>query len=101
MLRAYVSTVPSDLEPLPKASILEQETWSGWSAAWGLPKPVTPAIAAGSVLAFRAPAGERQAVLAFLQEVEENGLGERRAEGWGEVIACDPFHVIFDAGGAR
>lgn len=66
---------------------------------WGLPKPLTSALAAGSVLVFRAPAGERETVLTFLQEVEEHGLGERRAEGWGEVVACDPFHVAFDRGG--
>jgi CRISPR-associated protein Csx10 len=94
-LKAYLDAIPQGLEPLPKASVVEQETWSGWSAAWGLPKPVTPAMAAGSVLAFRAPTRERDAVLAFLQEVEERGLGERLAEGWGEVVACDPFHVHF------
>ena len=96
LLKAYVSQVPGSLEFLSKASVMEQEIWTGWSPAWGLPKPVTPAMAAGSVLAFRAPMEERNAVLAFLQEIEENGLGERLAEGWGEVVACDPFHIIFD-----
>ena len=95
VLAAYASTVPTGLEMLP-ASVVEQEPWTGWSAAWGLPKPIVPVITAGSVLAFRAPAAEREPVIAFLREVEEEGLGERRAEGWGEVVACDPFHETFD-----
>lgn len=66
--------------------------------AWGLPKPVVTAVAPGSVLVYRAPAQEKEAVLAFLQEVEERGLGERTAEGWGEAVACDPLRVRFDAG---
>ncbi|HIC92883.1 MAG TPA: hypothetical protein EYP09_01340 [Anaerolineae bacterium] len=94
-LNDYVTSLPKGLEFLEKASVIEREEWSGWSAVWGLPKPVVTAIAAGSVLTFRAPRGEKDAVLAFLQEVEEYGLGERRAEGWGEAVACDPFHVKF------
>jgi len=101
VFEAYVSTLPKELEFLPEASMVEREEWTGWSAVWGLPKPVVTAIAAGSVLAFRASKAGREAVVAFLQEVEEKGLGERLAEGWGEVIACNPFHVKFDIGGAR
>ena len=101
LLENYVGDVPGDLESLRRASVIEQETWSGWSAAWGLPKPVTPAIAAGSVLAFRAPQKVRTEVETFLGRVEEEGLGERRAEGWGEVVACDPFHIVFDPMGGE
>jgi CRISPR-associated protein Csx10 len=100
VLEAYISTLPKGLKFLSEASMVEREEWTGWSAVWALPKPVVTAIAAGSVLAFRAPKAERDAVIAFLLELEENGLGERLAEGWGEVIACDPFHVNFDIGGA-
>lgn len=102
VLEPYVSRLPGNLEFLPEASEMEREDWTGWSAVWGLPKPTASVISAGSVLAFRAPAEEQEAVLAFLREVEENGLGERRAEGWGEVVACDPFHVVLDTkGGAE
>lgn len=100
-LEPYVSNLPKNLTFLAEASEIERESWTGWSAAWGLPKPMAPVISAGSVLVFRAPAAEQAAVLAFLREVEENGLGEGRAEGWGEVVACDPFHIWMDlAGGA-
>ncbi|MGB9886314.1 MAG: CRISPR-associated RAMP protein Csx10 [Moorellales bacterium] len=96
-LAAYVRHLPS-LEYVEAASAVEWEAWDGWSMAWGLPKPLTTAIAPGSVLVYRAPAKEREMVISFLEEVEEEGLGERKTEGWGEVVACDPFHVLFDVG---
>lgn len=94
-LAAYVGALPA-LEYVEAASAVEWEVWDGWAMAWGLPKPLVTAVAPGSVLVYRAPAKERETVLAFLEEVEEKGLGERRSEGWGEVVACDPFHVLFD-----
>jgi CRISPR-associated protein Csx10 len=97
VLRAYAGSVPEDIEFLGRASALETEVCSGWSPAWGLPKPVVQALAAGNVLAFRAPATQRQAILDFLAEAERDGLGERRTEGLGEVVACDPFHITFDS----
>lgn len=94
-LAAYVGALPA-LEYVEAASAVEWEVWDGWAMAWGLPKPLVTAVAPGSVLVYRAPAKERETVLAFLEELEEKGLGERRSEGWGEVVACDPFHVLFD-----
>lgn len=98
VLAPYVENLPAGLQFLGGASAIEWEAWDGWAMAWGLPKPVVTAVAPGSVLVYRAPAREKEAVLAFLQEVEERGLGERTAEGWGEAVACDPLHVRFDAG---
>ena len=96
LLRAYQPIAPAKLKILPGSTVLEQEISSGWSASWGLPKPVTPALAAGSVLVVRAPTDERQALLDFLTTLEQNGLGERRAEGWGEILVCDRFHIVYD-----
>jgi CRISPR-associated protein Csx10 len=92
ILKSYAA-IPTDLELLPEVSSVEQELVTGWSQAWGLPKPLSSAIAAGSVFTYRAPAEERKAVLQFLEFVETHGLGERLAEGFGELIACEPFHV--------
>lgn len=98
ILQVYRPSAPSELEVLREYSIVEQETWTGWAAAWGLPKPVTPALAAGSVLVLRAPRAQRDQLLEFLTSLETDSLGERRAEGWGEVLVCDPFHVVHDEG---
>ncbi|ACX52117.1 hypothetical protein Adeg_0982 [Ammonifex degensii KC4] len=97
VLTRYISTVPSGLEYLQEVSAVEWETWEGWSQAWGLPKPVVTAAVPGSVLVYQAPLAAKDEVLAFLQEIEERGLGEKTAEGWGEAVVCDPFHLHFDA----
>lgn len=96
VLEAYGFTVPSGLEWIRQASFVDPEVVSGWSLAWGLPKPTTLALAAGSVLTYRAPARERDAVLSLLEELEERGLGERVREGYGEVQVCFPFHRQLD-----
>lgn len=95
-LEAYDPNVPKGLEVLHHYSIVEQEVWTGWSAAWGLPKVVAPALAAGGVLIVRAPEGERKELLSWLTRIEREGLGERRAEGWGEILVCDSFHLEHD-----
>jgi CRISPR-associated protein Csx10 len=100
-LRRYLSNLPPGLESVARGTFIERELFSGWSQAWGLPKPVAPAIAPGSVYTFRAPAAERAAVRDFLQEIETSGLGERLGEGLGEFKACDPFHKISTASGSE
>ena len=92
MLASYVE-IPASLELLSEASAVEQELVTGWSQAWGLPKPLSPAIAAGSVFTYRASTNEQDAVLKFLEFIETHGLGERLGEGFGELIVCEPFHV--------
>jgi CRISPR-associated protein Csx10 len=97
ILRAYHAAAPPDLHVLHDISVIEREPAAGWSSAWGLPKPLLPAISAGSVLALCAPAAQRDQMVTYLAELEEGGLGERVAEGWGEVLVCDPFHASHDA----
>jgi CRISPR-associated protein Csx10 len=95
-IRAYAQQIPQDLQIVHGASSIEHEMWPGWSNAWRLPKPNAPAVAAGSTFLIRTPAAERQAMIDFLTHVEQNGLGERRAEGWGDILVCDPFHLEYD-----
>lgn len=96
LLRAYHPQAPANLEVLADYSVLERETWTGWAAAWGLPKPVTTVISAGSVIVMRAPTAQRAELLDYLATLAAEGLGERRAEGFGEVLVCDSFHIAFD-----
>jgi CRISPR-associated protein Csx10 len=67
-------------------------TVPGWNAALGLPKPDTVALARGSVLLGQYDAGQGQAVLARLTQIEAEGVGERRNEGFGRVAVCYPIH---------
>lgn len=93
-LRQYSANLPTGLELVEHATVIERRTLSGWSQAWGLPKGVTSVMAEGSVFTYRVPLAEESAVLPFLKDLEANGIGERRGEGLGEVVACDPFHTI-------
>jgi CRISPR-associated protein Csx10 len=72
------------------------EQVGGWSAAWGLPKPLLPALSAGSVFLYRVPTGDEsltRQVLDHCIELEREGIGQRSKEGYGEVQICAPFHL--------
>lgn len=93
ILHRYLTNISPNLQPVPHATFIEREVLSGWSQAWGIPKPVHSVIASGSVFTFRAPKGEQEVVLSFLTEIETKGLGERLGEGLGAFKACDSFHL--------
>jgi CRISPR-associated protein Csx10 len=63
------------------ACYLEPCRVSGFVSKWRMPRPVEPALAAGSVLVFEGIAPDRDAVRTLLWRA----IGERRAEGFGRV----------------
>jgi len=65
---------------------------SGWSTAWGLPKPTDLAARMGSVYVFRWE-GPRDELVSALAAIEQQGIGERNDESFGECIVCHPFHL--------
>ncbi|MEA5519002.1 RAMP superfamily CRISPR-associated protein [Limnoraphis robusta] len=54
----------------------------GFNRKWGLPLPQTPAFAAGSVFIFNQVDLDLQKV----KTLEEQGIGERRVDGFGRII---------------
>ncbi|SDR23527.1 RAMP superfamily CRISPR-associated protein [Thermostaphylospora chromogena] len=54
-----------------------------WHRGWGLPRPTLYGLAAGSCLTFAVKGGPIDP--AALAEVRAAGIGERRAEGFGQV----------------
>jgi CRISPR-associated protein Csx10 len=64
---------------------------SGFNSAHRLPKEDELAILKGAAFLYTTTT-DRSALLAWLQAVETHGIGERRSEGFGHVIACHPFH---------
>lgn len=64
---------------------------SGWSTAWGLPKPTNMAARAGSVYVFHWQ-GDAASLIPALEELEVRGVGRRCDEGFGECVVCHPFH---------
>ncbi len=65
---------------------------SGWNSAHRLPKEDELAIAKGAAFFYKSSA-DPQAVFDWLQTIEAQGIGERRSEGFGQIIACHPFHL--------
>jgi CRISPR-associated protein Csx10 len=73
--------------------VLNTNVVQGWNAALGLPKADTPALGPGTVLLYRlTDSTQKEATLTRLAEIEREGVGERRGEGFGQASACDPFH---------
>lgn len=64
----------------------------GWNELWGTPRPVDFALEAGSVFLFASALNQEQ-LLDPLYTLEEQGLGTRRAEGFGRLSISDPFHL--------
>lgn len=63
----------------------------GWNAAWGLPKETDFVTKMGSVFVFHTQ--DFDTWLPKLQTLENIGIGNRREEGFGQVLICDPFHL--------
>jgi CRISPR-associated protein Csx10 len=64
----------------------------GWHAAWGLPSPTELVACRGSSYLFRT--NNLAAWTDALEALELAGIGERIAEGYGQVVVCDPFHLV-------
>ncbi|MFQ6029326.1 MAG: type III-B CRISPR module-associated Cmr3 family protein, partial [Dehalococcoidia bacterium] len=64
---------------------------SGWNSAQRLPKEDALAVARGSAFIYTTRAA-RDEILDWLCQLEDRGIGERKSEGFGQVIACHPFH---------
>ena len=66
---------------------------TGWQELWGTPRTNEYAIDTGSVFLFQCDKDKREKVLDTLFNLEELGIGNRRAEGFGRVCVSDPFHL--------
>ena len=64
---------------------------SGWNAAWKLPKETDLVTRIGSVFVFHTP--NIDSWIPALQTLENNGIGNRCEEGFGQILICDPFHL--------
>lgn len=71
------------LRPVDGQTFAGTARTESWHRAWGLPRPTLYGLAAGSCLTFEVDGGPISA--AALAEVRAAGIGERRAEGFGQV----------------
>lgn len=66
---------------------------TGWNELWGTPRMNEYAIDTGSVFLFASTIEWNNTIREALFKLEEEGIGERRAEGFGRVRISDPFHL--------
>lgn len=66
---------------------------TGWNELWGTPRASEYALETGSVFFFAAHVEPREKLLQALFHLEQEGIGQRRAEGFGRVCVSDPFHL--------
>ena len=64
----------------------------GWNELWGTPRTKEVAIEIGSVFLFSSTVEPREELLKALFELEEGGVGRRKAEGFGRICISDQFH---------
>lgn len=70
------------LTPVPGSELSAHRTES-WHRGWGLPRATLYGLAAGSCLVFEVDGGPIPG--AVLDELRAAGVGERRAEGFGQI----------------
>ncbi|MEO1389810.1 MAG: type III-B CRISPR module-associated Cmr3 family protein [Cyanobacteria bacterium J06634_6] len=65
----------------PGQTFLGRTLIGGFNRKWGLPLPQRQALAAGSVITFQGEAPSTEQI----KHLEQNGIGERRVEGFGRI----------------
>ncbi|MCL4298480.1 MAG: hypothetical protein KJ077_22275 [Anaerolineae bacterium] len=64
----------------------------GWNDLWRLPKADNLVITMGSVFLFGLDRPLDQTLLQMLLQMQGEGLGNRRREGFGQLMVANPFH---------
>lgn len=80
------------VEVVVKTMAQDIEIAGGFNRTWGLPLPQSVALSAGSVFKVRCAVLPRQEKF---RELEETGIGERRAEGFGRLAVNLDFPAEF------
>lgn len=71
--------------------IADNQIISGWNSLLQLPKEDVIAIIKGSVFVFKIK-NLHKGTVNILYKLETEGIGKRKAEGFGRLKVCDPFH---------
>ena len=64
---------------------------TGWNDLWGTPRTNEIAIDTGSVFLLESTLAQADLEEALFR-IENEGIGQRRAEGFGRICVSDPFH---------
>lgn len=65
------------------SSVIQVRRIESWQTSWGFPRPTLTAMEAGSVVVFTS---NEDLNLDDLKKIEAEGIGERRGEGYGQIV---------------
>ena len=68
------------------AADLRHRRLESWQRSWGLPRPSLTTLQAGSVAIFTLNESKQGDLATIIETLEREGIGERRAEGFGQVL---------------
>lgn len=71
----------------------EVQRVSGWNEQWGTPRTSEYAIEMGSTFLFECSRKPDEEHMKALYQLEQDGIGRRRMEGFGRICISDPFHL--------
>lgn len=92
-LRSFATNLDDDGLKLVRW-FTSQGHFSAWSNVWKLNRDIDSTIKMGSVFVYKVDAITDELIKA-LEQLQIWGIGNRREEGFGKVIVCDPFHWGF------
>lgn len=78
---------PSESDKL--SVIARQSRTESWHNKWALPRPSLVGLAAGTCIVYEVSGGKLDPLI--LGALEASGIGERRAEGYGQLCFNDPL----------
>jgi CRISPR-associated protein Csx10 len=82
------------LEERPDSDLLslmmKSRRTESWQVRWGLPRPSMLGWQAGSCIVYKIQ-GDKKPSAEKLSELEAKGIGDRRAEGYGQICFNDPL----------
>jgi CRISPR-associated protein Csx10 len=89
--------LPESLEQemqLHLPGMMQSSHWiGGWDELRRIPRPPQLAIAMRSVWTFRVPSAHLDAAVTWWLQAQQQGLGERCNEGYGQIRLCHPLHM--------
>lgn len=92
LLIAQLLKIPEDIIVEKKVSIANTEIISSWNCLQGLPRQDEVAITKGSSFLYEVKSTAGLDLVKELTKIEQEGIGCKRAEGYGRISICKEFH---------
>jgi len=96
-----ITTCKAGIEATLVRSFAAYGVVGGWNVMWNTHKPAEISTQMGSVFLFSTTQPLDADACTLLAMLQQDGIGERRAEGYGQLRVCDEFHMEYAWGGTN